>query len=100
MGRIVQTHSTYIEGLIKWINSIAPTEGIQTITPGVISKTSSKKEILTLKITRGTKEGFKLTARKAKSVQEVYIVTSLQREVLEKIIIQTNPNKKNHKVNH
>ena len=35
LGRVVITHSTYVEGLIPWLKSLASEQGIQTITPAV-----------------------------------------------------------------
>jgi hypothetical protein len=38
MGRLVITHSTYIEGLIPVLRKLALEPGIDTITPAVISR--------------------------------------------------------------
>ena len=38
LGRVVITHSTYVEGLIPWLKVLARQPRIQTITPAVISK--------------------------------------------------------------
>jgi hypothetical protein len=38
LGRVVITHSTYVEGLIPWLKSLACEKGIQTITPAVINR--------------------------------------------------------------
>ncbi len=86
MGRIVLTHSTYLEGLVKWAKSIVKTKGIKTITPGVIGKTKSNTQRLQIRITRQTQGGFKLIARKGNSYQEVYIVTDLGYEDMELLL--------------
>ena len=42
MGRLVQNHSTHIEGLIKWLKKIAVFRDIKTITPASLSKTNGR----------------------------------------------------------
>jgi len=91
MARLVQNHSTNIYGLIKWLKKIAENQNIKTITPASLSKTNGKGEKLLLKVTVKTNEGFKLLARKGKLVQEVFIVTNLDREEIRKVIDKTNP---------
>ena len=91
MGRLVQNHSTHIEGLIKWLKKIAETDDIKTVTPASLSKTNGRGENLSLKITVKTKEGYKLLARKGKIVQEVFLVTSLDENEIIEIIERTNP---------
>ena len=91
MGRLVQNHSTHIEGLIKWLKKIAANSEIKTVTPASLSKTNGRGERLKLKVTVKTKEGYKLLARKGKLVQEVFLVTSLDESEVIKIIEKTNP---------
>ena len=91
MGRLVQNHSTNIEGLIKWLRKIAENKHIKTITPASISKANGRGEKLVLKVTIKTNEGFKLLARKGKLVQEVFLVTSLDKSEIEKVLEKTNP---------
>ena len=86
MGRLVHTHSTYVEGLILILRKLAKDTKILTITPGVISKVRSNSNNLTIKITREVKGGHKLVARKGRSAQEIYILTSYTKEELEKAI--------------
>ena len=38
MGRVVITHSTYIEGLIPILKKLASNEKIKTVTPAIITK--------------------------------------------------------------
>ena len=92
MGRLVQNHSTHIEGLIKWLKRIAKSYEIKTVTPASLSKTNGRGEKLGLKVTVKTNEGFKLLARKGKLVQEVFLVTSLDESEIIEIIDKTNPN--------
>tara|TARA_Y100001968_G_C18719314_1_gene419386 strand:+ start:201 stop:503 length:303 start_codon:yes stop_codon:yes gene_type:complete len=91
MGRLVQNHSTNIEGLIKWLKRIAETKAIKTVTPASLAKTNGRGEKLVLKVTIKTNEGFKLLARKGKLVQEVFLVTSIDETELKKVIAKTNP---------
>ena len=91
MGRLVQNHSTNIEGLIKWLRKISETDEIKTITPASLSKTNGRGETLNLKVTVKTNEGYKLLARKGKLVQEVFLVTSLDESEIKEVIEKTNP---------
>ena len=91
MGRLVQNHSTHIEGLVKWLKKIAERSDIKTVTPASLSKTNGRGEKLTIKVTIKTKEGYKLLARKGKLVQEVFLVTSLDESKIKEVIKTTNP---------
>ena len=91
MGRLVQNHSTHIEGLIKWLKKVAENKKIKTVTPAALSKTKGRGEKLDLKVTIKTKEGYKLLARKGKLVQEVFLVTNLDETEIKEIINKTNP---------
>ena len=91
MGRLVQNHSTNIEGLVKWLKKIADNQFIKTVTPASLAKTKGRGEGLVLKVTVKTNEGFKLLARKGTLVQEVFIVTCLPEKELKKLIEETNP---------
>ena len=91
MGRLVQNHSTHIEGLIKWLKRIAENQEIKTVTPAALSRANGRGEKLVLKVTIKTNEGFKLLARKGKLVQEVFLVTNLNEGKIKEIIKITNP---------
>ena len=91
MGRLVRNHSTHIKGLIKWLKKIAEIDDIKTVTPASLSKTNGRGENLVLKVTIKTNDGFKLLARKGKIVQEVFLVTSLNKNEIIEIIEKTNP---------
>lgn len=83
MGRVVITHSSYIKGLIPKLELLAKDDKIQTITPGRIKKTKGKREDLNLRVTTKILGGYKLISRKGTCVQEVFIVTDLDKESLE-----------------
>ena len=91
MGRLVQNHSTHIEGLIKWLKKIAKNSDIKTVTPASLAKTNGKGEKLALKVTIKTNEGYKLLARKGRLVQEVFLVTNLDEYEIIELIEKTNP---------
>jgi len=91
MGRLVQNHSTHIEGLIKWLKKLSEISEIKTVTPASLSKANGRGEKLILKVTVKTKEGYKLLARKGKLVQEVFLVTSLDESEIIDLIEKTNP---------
>ena len=91
MGRLVQNHSTHIEGLLKWLRRIAESDEIKTVTPASLAQANGRGEKLVIKVTIKTKEGFKLLARKGKLVQEVFLVTHLNEESVKELIDKTNP---------
>lgn len=87
-GRLVWNHSTHIEGLIRILDKLTQHKGIETVTPGVIGRSKSHIPHIKLKISVPIRGGFKLIARQGKTVQEVFILTSLTQENLEKVITQ------------
>lgn len=82
-GRVVWNHSTHIPGLIPVLEKLADYTGVTTITPGAIAKVRSHAPHLRIKISVPTRGGFKLIARKGKSVQEVFVITDLSQPQLE-----------------
>ena len=91
MGRLIQNHSTHIEGLMKWLKRLAEVDEIKTVTPASLSKTNGREEKLVIKVTVKTKEGYKLLARKGKLVQEIFLVTILDQKEIKEVIEKTNP---------
>lgn len=85
-GRLVITHSTYIPGLIPILEKLVQIEGIQTVTPAVIGSVRSHSPQFKLKISVPIRGGFKAIARQGKSVQEVFILTTLEQDQLESAI--------------
>ena len=90
MGRVVLTHSTYINGLIPWCRKLAKLDSIQTITPGVIGRTKGLSTKFTVRITREIYSGYKLIARKGTNYQEIYLVTKLNYEDVKELIEDSN----------
>jgi hypothetical protein len=86
MGRVVITHSTYVEGLIPVLKRLAAVPGIDTVTPAVISRVRGRSPVLRLRISAPISGGFKLLARRGSSAQEVFVVTTLGRDGLEGLL--------------
>jgi hypothetical protein len=82
-GRLVLNHSTHIPGLIAILEKLVQRPGIQTVTPGVIGSVRAHSPKLKLKVSVPLRGGFKVIARQGKTVQEVFIVTTLSQEQLE-----------------
>ena len=91
MGRLVITHSTYVEGLIPWLKVLAKDPEIQTITPGVISRVRGRCSGLQLRVSTPVCGGYKVMARRGTTAQEVIGVTQLEREELLKRIDHCSP---------
>ena len=85
-GRLVWNHSTHIDGLIPVLERLTYEDGIQTITPAVISRARGHSPHLRLKISAPIRGGFKVIARSGKSVQEVFILATLTQEQLAEAI--------------
>ncbi len=93
MGRLVISHSTYLDGLIPWLKALSRKDGIGTITPGVIKRSKGRSPTMQIKITCEIKGGYKLLARKGKTVQEVFLLSKLSKEDLLRKIKETKPKK-------
>mgnify|MGYP003326908453 CR=1 FL=1 len=86
MGRLVITHSTYLEGLIPLLKRLVADPAIDTITPAVIARVRGRAPELRLRISTPISGGWKLVARRGSSAQEVFVVTGLGAEELEQRI--------------
>ena len=89
MGRLVITHSTYLEGLIPLLRRLAAEEGIETITPAVIGRVRGRSSSLRLRVSTPIMGGHKLVARRGGSVQEVFVVTAWERQRLQNWLDQS-----------
>ena len=83
MGRLVITHSTYLDGLIPVLRQLARDPAVETITPAVIARARGRSPQLRLRISAPIQGGHKLVARRGSSVQEVFVVTHLSNSELE-----------------
>ena len=86
MGRLVITHSTYLEGLVPLLKRLAQHPSIDTITPAVIARVRGRAPELRLRVSTPITGGWKLLARRGSSAQEVFVVTSLQADELETVV--------------
>jgi hypothetical protein len=85
-GRLVWNHSTHIPGLIPILERLCQQDGIRTITPAVISRGKGRCPKMQLRVSVPILGGYKIIARQGKTVQEVFIVTDLLQEQLERAI--------------
>jgi len=83
MGRVVITHSTYLEGLIPLLKALAKEGGIDTVTPAVICRVRGRSEHLRLRVSTPITGGFKVVARRGASAQEVFVITGWDRQRLQ-----------------
>ena len=88
MGRVVITHSTYLEGLIPLLRALAAEPGIDTVTPAVIGRVRGRTSGLRLRVSTPITGGHKLVARRGGSVQEVFVITTWTRERLQERLDQ------------
>lgn len=82
-GRLVWNHSTHLDGLIPVLEKLLNNAKIQTITPGVLSRSRGHCPKLKLRISVPIRGGYKIIARQGKTVQEVFIITDLTQKALE-----------------
>jgi hypothetical protein len=83
MGRLVITHSTYLEGLIPVLKRLVRHPSIETITPAVICRVRGRAPELRLRVSTPILGGWKLVARRGSSAQEVFVITALSDVELE-----------------
>ena len=87
-GRLVWNHSTHIQGLIPVLEKLITYDGVQTVTPGVISRARGHSPQLKLRVSVPIRGGYKMIARQGKTVQEVFVIADLSQDSLEAIIKQ------------
>jgi hypothetical protein len=85
-GRLVWNHSTHLPGLIPILAKLIECEGVTTVTPGRIKKTRSHIPKMKLKISVPIRGGYKIIARQGKTVQEVFVLSTLEQSDLEQAI--------------
>lgn len=85
-GRLVLNHSTHVPGLIPVLERLLTTAEVRTVTPGVIGRAKGHAPHLRLKISVPIQGGFKLVARRGKTVQEVFVLTTLSEAELSQAI--------------
>ncbi|ELR99377.1 DUF2103 domain-containing protein [Gloeocapsa sp. PCC 73106] len=85
-GRLVWNHSTHIPGLIPILEKLTNYPGVETITPGVIGRARGQSPHLRLRVSVPIRGGYKIIARQGKTVQEVFIITTLSQTEIEEAI--------------
>ena len=85
-GRLVWNHSTHLPGLIPILEKLIECEGVSTITPGRIKQTRSHIPKMKLRVSVPIRGGYKVIARQGKTVQEVFILSTLEQSQLERAI--------------
>ena len=85
-GRLVWNHSTHLPGLIPILEKLIECEGVSTITPGRIKRTRSHIPRMKLRVSVPIRGGYKVIARQGKTVQEVFILSTLEQSQLERTI--------------
>jgi hypothetical protein len=85
-GRLVWNHSTHLPGLIPLLEKLIKYQGIKTVTPGVITTVRGRCPHLKLRVSVPICGGYKIIARLGKTVQEVFVVTTLEQVELEAAI--------------
>jgi hypothetical protein len=82
-SRLVWNHSTHLPGLIPILEKLLEQPGIGTVTPGVIAHVRAHSPQMRVKVSVPIRGGFKLIARRGKTVQEVFVLTELSKVGLE-----------------
>lgn len=85
-GRLVWNHSTHISGLIPILERLCQHHGVHTVTPAVIGRAKGHCPKMQLRVSVPIRGGYKVIARQGKTVQEVFILTTLAQEQLETAI--------------
>ncbi len=88
MGRLVITHSTYLDGLIPLLKRLVQDPAIDTITPAIITSGKGRCPNLRLRVSTPIQGGWKMIARKGSTAQEVFVVTKLDAPPLEERITE------------
>ncbi len=82
-GRLVWNHSTHLPGLIPVLEKLVNCDGISTVTPGRIKSAKGRCPQMKLRVSVPIRGGYKIIARQGKTVQEVFVLTALERGELE-----------------
>jgi hypothetical protein len=87
-GKITYQHSTMIEGVERFLKRLEnSSDNIKRITFGMIRRTASNQPSLKIKIMNEVVVGgYRLTANKGKSIQDIFVITNLQSSDLQDIL--------------
>jgi len=87
-GRLVWNHSTHLPGLIPILERLVAYPGIQTVTPGEIARVRGHSPRLRIKVSVPIRGGYKLIARRGKTVQEVFVITERDKADLDRTLAE------------
>lgn len=79
----VKREHSIINGLLPLLEQIAAQPAVSAVIPGRISVTRGAAPALQLRLGPQTMTGFKLTARRGTTAQEVFVVTTEMEKVVE-----------------
>jgi hypothetical protein len=84
-GRVVLTHSTHCPGLIDALERVvAAAPAVRTLIPARLATARGNATRLELRVSTATPAGWKVIARKGTQVQEVFVVTDLPCDALQR----------------
>mgnify|MGYP006087569893 CR=1 FL=1 len=88
IGRVVRTHSTYVDRMLPVLEELALHRGVHTVIPGRLARARTSTSSLTLRITTALPRegGWKLIARRGSQTQEVFVVGAIARPELEQAL--------------
>lgn len=85
-GRVVWNHSTHVDGMIDVLERLAKRDGVKTITPGRLRPVKGNGCALRFRVSVPVSGGWKVNCRRGHMVQEVFIVTTWERETLQETL--------------
>ena len=89
-ARLVLNHSAAMEGLVPVLRRLAEAAPgrIRTIVPGRLSGSRGRAQGLGLRVGVPVSGGWKMTARRGRQAQEVFVVTDLRKNELQAVVTQ------------
>mmetsp|Transcript_32348 Transcript_32348/g.126779 ORF Transcript_32348/g.126779 Transcript_32348/m.126779 type:complete len:190 (-) Transcript_32348:1157-1726(-) len=85
--KLVVNHSSNLKGLLRVLNRLCRHESIIGIVPAKLTSSTSNSPGLRLRVTVKTETGFKIIARQASSIQEVFVITQATRPELIEMVV-------------
>eukprot|EP01138_Halocafeteria_seosinensis_P003128 gb/GECG01003197.1/.p1 GENE.gb/GECG01003197.1/~~gb/GECG01003197.1/.p1 ORF type:complete len:139 (+),score=14.77 gb/GECG01003197.1/:1-417(+) len=82
-ARVALTHSTYIQGLLPFLDTIKHVDGIFALHPGEIRSCKAHYEKFSVKVSIPQENGYKCIVRKGRTMQDLYVVTELEKDELQ-----------------
>eukprot|EP00189_Rhodosorus_marinus_P009658 CAMPEP_0184742672 /NCGR_PEP_ID=MMETSP0315-20130426/5612_1 /TAXON_ID=101924 /ORGANISM="Rhodosorus marinus, Strain UTEX LB 2760" /LENGTH=795 /DNA_ID=CAMNT_0027213601 /DNA_START=102 /DNA_END=2489 /DNA_ORIENTATION=- len=85
--KLVVNHTSNLKGLLRVLNRLCRHESIIGIVPAELTSSKSNSPGLRLRVTVKTETGFKIIARQASSIQEVFVITKATRPELIEMVV-------------